>query len=415
MIKAEIITIGDELLIGQTIDTNSVYISRQLSNFGIETIHKAAISDNQDAIIQELDIALKRSDIIIFTGGLGPTKDDITKNTLAHYFKSGWRTDEGVLNHLIEIFKDRGRDLLETNKMQAELPDNCITLTNAVGTAPGMLFRHHVKWIVAMPGVPSEVEYIVEKSLIPLLQIEFNIPSLNRKTLLTLLEPESGLSRRLESFESSIKSKCSLAYLPHQNSVKLRLNQTDPELTNEQFEFFWQQLQMELGDSVFSLGDISPAGYIISTLKKQNLTIGTAESCTGGFVANQLVQVSGASDVFWGSVISYHNEVKMQQLNVPQEEILQHGAVSTEVALSMVNGLCQKWNLDVGISTTGIAGPNGGTAEKPVGLVYVAVRIKDKTWVKKYHVRGNRIQFMERTSNCAFYLLKQKLKEMGLI
>ena len=413
--KVEIITIGDELLIGQTIDTNSVYISRQLSNLGFETIHKSAISDKKEAIIYAIDEALKRSDLTIITGGLGPTKDDITKYTLAEYFNSNWRTDESVLNHLRDIFKNRGRELLDINKIQAELPDSCITLFNEVGTAPGMLFKQDGKWIASMPGVPSEVENILEKSLLPLIEQEFQIPPLKRKTLVTLMEPESSLSRSLEEFESSILGKCALAYLPNQNSVKLRLNQVDTSLSDDEFETIWQQLLQILGNKVFAIGDVSPAQFLIQQLKEKGLTIGTAESCTGGFVANQLVQVSGASEVFWGSILSYHNQVKIQQLNVPQQEINDFGAVSEQVAASMVNGVCEKLGVDVGISTTGIAGPNGGTSDKPVGLVYIGVRIKDQTWAKKFHVRGNRIQFMERATNCAFHFLKQKLVENGMI
>ncbi len=415
MIKAEIITIGDELLLGQTTDTNSVYISRQLSNLGIETVHKSAISDKKNDIIFELELALKRSNIIIITGGLGPTKDDITKNTLAEFFNSGWRIDTDVLSQLEEIFKNRGRELLDINKMQAELPDNCITLKNAVGTAPGMLFKHKETWIASMPGVPNEVEYILENSLMPLLKEEFNIPALKRATLVTLMEPESSLSRQLEEFEKSIQSKCALAYLPHHNSVRLRLNQIDPKLSETDFEQIWQRLISILGEKVFAIGDVSPASYIVNSLRNMGLRIGTAESCTGGFIANQLVQVSGASDVFWGSILSYHNDVKINDLFVSQEQINEFGAVSPQVAESMVNGVCKKMNLEVGISTTGIAGPMGGTDEKPVGLVYVGIRIKERTWVKKYHVRGNRLQFMERTSNCAFHFLKQKLVELKLI
>ncbi len=413
--RAEIITIGDELLIGQTIDTNSVYISRQLSNLGIETIHKSAISDNKNAIIQELKDAFTRSDLIIITGGLGPTKDDITKKTLAEFFQSDWRMDQSVLSHLETIFKNRGRELLEINKMQAELPENCTTLFNEVGTAPGMLFKYESKWIASMPGVPSEVEYIIENSLLPLLQTEFQIPPLKRQILVTLMEPESSLSKQLEDFELAITNKCSLAYLPHQNSVKLRLNQIDPQLTESEFDGYWQRLTSELGNKVFATGDITPAKFLVDTLKSKDLKIGTAESCTGGFVANQLVQVSGASDVFWGSVLSYHNDIKVNQLNVPREEIEKHGAVSEEVASAMVAGLCEKFQLDVGISTTGIAGPSGGTENKPVGLVYIGICIKGETWVKKFKVRGNRVQFMERATNCAFHFLKQKLIEKGMI
>lgn len=413
--KVEIITIGDELLIGQTVDTNSVYISRQLSNFGFETIHKSSISDKKESIVYALNEALKRSDLIIITGGLGPTKDDITKYTLAEYFQCNWRTDHGVLKHLEEIFKNRGRELLDINKMQAELPDSCITLFNEVGTAPGMLFKKDKIWIASMPGVPSEVEYILEKSLLPIIEKEFQIPPLKRRTLVTLMEPESSLSRILEEFESSILGKCALAYLPNQNSVKIRLNQIDPNLSEDEFENTWQNLLQILGNKVYAHGDVTPAQFLVQELKEKKYSIGTAESCTGGFVANQLVQVSGASEVFWGSILSYHNQVKIHQLNVPQEQIEEYGAVSEQVAVSMVNGLCEKLGVDIGISTTGIAGPNGGTTDKPVGLVFIGIRIKNQTWVKKFHVRGNRVQFMERATNCAFHFLKQKLVENGVI
>jgi nicotinamide-nucleotide amidase len=410
MMNAEIITIGDELLIGQTIDTNSVYLAKKLEEIGIRISRKTAISDSKSDILEMLHSAQQRVDLLIITGGLGPTKDDITKNTLVEYFNCGWRTDQSVFMHLAKIFATRGRALLETNKIQAELPDICVTLHNEVGTAPGMLFNEHKKIVISLPGVPNEVHYLTEFEVLPKLQQFFNLPKVEHRTLVTLMVPESLLSKQLEAFESSLPEDLSLAYLPSYNCVKLRLSCKVLQKSENYLNDYFQKLQKAAAPYVFCIGDETPANFIGNYLIKNNLSIATAESCTGGFIVNQLVQVPGISEILPGSILSYSNSVKHEELNVPQETIHTYGAVSEEVAVAMVDGVCAKFGVNIGIATTGIAGPTGGSPEKPVGLIFIAVRYNEKILVNKFKLHGSRLQFMERANNCAMAMVKEILE-----
>lgn len=408
--NAHIITIGDELLLGQTIDTNSVYLAHFLSPLGIQISKKTSISDRKDDIVNTLDLAISEAEVIIITGGLGPTKDDITKKTLADYFHSGYRIDLSVIEHLENIFKSRGRELLETNKLQAEVPEVCDVLFNQEGTAPGMLFRStfngNKRWIFSLPGVPNEVKYICEHSMLPILQNEVKGIVLRNKTLLTLMQPESLLSRDLEEFEINLPDHLKLAYLPSFNMVKLRLTEQMCG-TEEIFNHFWKELIYQLGERVYWTDDVSVNLPIVEFAKKNKLKIATAESCTGGYIGNQFVCIPGVSEVYEGSIVSYSNQIKCSILGVDLATINNNGAVSEEVALEMVQGVCSKLNCQIGISTTGIAGPGGGSDDKPVGLVYVGLKYLENVVVRKLHIRGNREQFMERVNNAAcFYLMK---------
>lgn len=408
--KAEIITIGDELLLGQTIDTNSVYISKVLTPLGFNIHNKQAISDSKHAIIENLDLSIKRSNLIIITGGLGPTKDDITKHTLTEYFNSDWRWDEEVLKHLESIFSDRGGELLDINKQQAMLPALCETLFNNKGTAPGMLFKIQGVWIASLPGVPYEMVEIMEHSLIPKLKSEFNIKPIINRTLTTALIPESKIAKKLEAFEEATANRFSLAYLPSYNIVKIRLNALNSGITQNEFEQTWEKLILELGKWVVDTTDSLISEQWAKILKEKAFQISTAESCTGGYIGNQLIRVSGASSFFQGSVISYANQIKSDVLNVDPDLIQKHGAVSEEVAIAMVKGVSQIMNTTVSIATTGIAGPTGGTEEKPVGTIWIAVKINDQISVKRYKLRGTRIEFMLRAFNTAFVQFKNLLQ-----
>lgn len=412
--NAQIITIGDELLLGQTIDTNSVYLAQFLNPLGIQISKKTAISDRKEDIINTLNLALSEAEVIIITGGLGPTKDDITKKTLADYFQTGFRIDQTVLDHLENIFKSRGRELLETNKLQAEVPEICEVLFNQEGTAPGMLFRStfngNERWIFSLPGVPNEVKYICEYSMKPILLSEVEGTILRNRTLLTLMQPESLLSRDLEGFEQQLPEHLKLAYLPSFNLVKLRLTEQTSGLEST-FNEHWIKLKENLGDRVYAEGDVSVILPIVEFARQNGLKIATAESCTGGFIGNQIVKMPGISDVFEGSVISYSNSIKTQLLGVNPNLLEEKGAVSEEVAKEMVVGVCGNFNCQIGISTTGIAGPTGGTPEKPVGLVYLGIKYLDHVIVKKQHIRGNREQFMERVHNAACFYLMQLIRE----
>ncbi len=404
----EIITIGDELLIGQTIDTNSVYLAQVLAPMGLNISRKTAIKDQKDAIIGSLNESFKRVDFVILTGGLGPTNDDITKSVLQSYFQCGSRIDESVLEHLRLIFKNRGPELFEINKMQATLPDCCKTLFNSQGTAPGMWFMKEGKYLAAMPGVPGEVRAITEESLIPILAPLFKLPPALHRTLSTALIPESIIAQKLQNFESTLNG-CGLAYLPSHNVVKLRLSRKNPELSEQKFKAYWQQLIETLGDWIFCEDDLSMSEWLLNLTLDKNLTFATAESCTGGYIGNQIVQLSGASQAYLGTVTAYHNNIKEEVLGVKKSTLNSHGAVSSETALEMVEGLCRLFRADIGIATTGIAGPSGGTADKPVGTIFIAIKFRDKISVKQYTLRGGRLDFMIRAMNTAMKQLKEMI------
>lgn len=397
MLRAEIVCIGDELLLGQVIDTNSAWMGKELAKIGIEVSQKTIISDKKEAIVSALDASLQRSDLVLLTGGLGPTKDDITKNVLASYFKSDWRTDEDVLAHLRKIFEARGRELMETNKLQAQLPEKCKTLFNEVGTAPGMLFETNGKIVISMPGVPSEMEYLMLNRVIPYLLENCELPTIKYRTLICIGIPESLLSKKLEQFEAKLPEGYGLAYLPAYNSIRLRLsargNNENAELLK--FDTLFEELRTECGEHFFAESEADPINVLAQKLIKENISISFAESCTGGLLASKLVSEPGVSAIFNGSIISYANEIKINKLGVSREIIETVGAVSEECAKAMANGVANMFDSQLAISTTGIAGPDGGTKEKPVGLVFIGVHYKGQTVVKKYHMPGTRDRFRQ--------------------
>ncbi len=409
--EAEIITIGDELLIGQTIDTNSAYFGQQLGSIGISISRRTAVSDKESAILSALSEAFSRVDLVIMTGGLGPTKDDITKKTLCQYYQCGYRRDEAVLSHLESLFASRGRLMLETNKVQADVPESCETLHNAVGTAPGMWFDHQGKVLISLPGVPGEVYHLTEEQVIPRLKSKFPLPTVEHRTLITLQKAESLLSRQLETFEATLPPHLSLAYLPSFNMVKLRLSQvSNSGETNSDIDEYFSKLQASIPEDVFCLGDIDPALYLSNYLIKNNIRFTTAESCTGGWVAHRLMQAPGISAVYPASLVAYANDVKQGELGVDPAIIETHGAVSEACALAMAKGALKKFQVDLAIATTGIAGPGGGTKKKPVGLVYIAVSTNEAHFCKPFRLFGNREQIIQRSSNAALWMVKQLLK-----
>jgi nicotinamide-nucleotide amidase len=407
--EAEIITIGDELLIGQTIDTNSAYLGQQLGKIGISVTRKTAISDQESDILSAIAESQSRVNILIITGGLGPTKDDITKKTLCKYFDCGYRMDENVVNQLQKMFEKRGRVMLETNLVQANMPEACETLTNEVGTAPGMWFYRNDQVLISLPGVPGEVYHLIEKQVIPRLQQEFNLPMVEHRTLVTVQKAESLLSRDLESFEASLPENIGLAYLPSFNTVKLRLTQKVENINDLSIDHYFKLLQQTIAEDVFCLEDIDPALHVSRYLIQNNISFSTAESCTGGWVAHRLMQAPGISAVYPGSIVAYSNEVKATELGVPSHIFDEDGAVSEACSLAMADGVRKKFGVDLGISTTGIAGPGGGTDKKPVGLVYIAVSYKENSMVKKFRLFGNREQIIQRSSNAALWMVKQIL------
>lgn len=409
--NAEIITIGDELLLGQVVDTNSAWMGLKLADAGVSIQRRTAVGDDASEIVKAIDEARQRVSLLFLTGGLGPTRDDITKKTLCEYFQCGYRTDEKVLTYLAELLAKRGRKMLEVNKMQAELPEICSTLFNEAGTAPGMLFDVDGFVLISMPGVPAEMQHIIEKRVMPWLPTRFTLPHIIHKTLVTVGIPESLLAERLNDVEDAFPPHIKLAYLPAYNSVRLRITgkNDDRAALEKEIDDLYAQIRDLCADSLMAEGDVTPAQAIAKHLIENNVRISLAESCTGGFITNQLVQYPGISTVLKCGIVSYANEIKIQELGVPAEIFTTVGAVSEECAKAMVEGALKKFNTDVAISTTGIAGPSGATAEKPVGLIYIGVANKSKTIVKKFHLTGNRLQFMERACNCAMDLLREVL------
>ena len=407
--RAEIITIGDELLMGQTIDTNSAWIGQQFLELGISIAKKTAVSDQDSEILSALAAAQQQSQIVIITGGLGPTKDDITKKTLCTYFNCELKQDAEVVAHLERLFAERGRKLLALNLMQADMPEMGTTLMNEVGTAPGMWLENEKGIVVSLPGVPNEVYHLIEKQVIPRLIERFKLHKRLHKTLITLQIPESLLSNKLESYEQQLPPHLGLAYLPSFNMVKLRLTARNGDVSESEFDAQFQKLVKELGDDVFCIGDQEPTQFIAQYLLKNNISFSTAESCTGGYVAHRLMQVSGISAVFPGSLIAYSNEIKLQELGVSKSVIEEYGAVSEPCAGMMAAGIRSKMQVQLGISTTGIAGPTGGSPEKPVGLVYVGVDFKGKLLVTQLRLFGSREQIIQRTCNAVCWILKKQL------
>lgn len=414
--KAEIITIGDELLIGQTIDTNSAWMGAEFSKMGISISRKTAVQDKAHEIKTALSEAFNRCDLLLLTGGLGPTKDDITKTTLCEFYNCAYRRDETVVKHLENLFAARNRKLLESNLCQADLPELCETLHNAIGTAPGMWFDVNGKVLVSMPGVPSEMMNIMLHEVIPRLKNRFLFPEIIHKTAVTVGIPESLLSRQLEEFEATLPAHIKLAYLPSLNMVKLRLSgQSDKTAgLEEEIAAYFGEMCRICRKHIMCEEDEVPARFASRQLIQKNLSFTLAESCTGGYIANQMIQEPGVSRIFKGSIICYANEIKISELGVNPTIIEEFGAVSEPCAAAMAEGARKKFGADIALSATGIAGPGGGTDEKPVGMVFIGLATQHGTRVQKFRLFGSREQFMARACNAAMLMIKDFLQEEGL-
>lgn len=378
--NAEIITIGDEILIGQVVDTNSAWLAQQLNDIGINVFQITSVSDNNEHITNSLGLASSRADLILVTGGLGPTKDDITKQTIATYFDATLVKNEQILKHIEELLSPRGITINELNIQQSYVPHNCEVLHNALGTAPGMLFEKDNKVYVFMPGVPFEMKRIVADELLPRLVRRFNTPAIVHRTLMLQGIAESMLAQHIESWELQLPENVKLAYLPSPGIIRLRLTAKGDnrnhltQIINDEVE----KLLPLIKDWQYASLD-EPLEVTISNLFKNNkLMLATAESCTGGKIASMITSVAGSSDYFKGSVVSYANETKTSVLHVPSDLIEKHGAVSQQVVESMAKNVVELLNVDYSIATSGIAGPEGGTPSKPVGTIWIAVASKDK-------------------------------------
>ena len=409
----EIITIGDEILIGQIVDTNSAWMARQLNAAGIRVKQITSVSDDKQHILNALKEAHQRADVILITGGLGPTKDDITKNTLAAYFNAEMVLNEAALQNVSRIFAKYNRPLLDVNHNQAMVPANCEVILNKNGTAPAMWFNYEGKIYVSMPGVPFEMMYIMEEDVIPRLKSSFNLPYIIHKTLLTVGVGESFLAEQIADIEDSLPKHIKLAYLPKLGTVRLRLSaqgENETELAAE-VEHYAQKIVERVGTAVVAQEDIPLEKAILNKMEARELTLSVAESCTGGYIAHLFTQHAGSSKVFFGGAVSYSYELKESILSVNNETLWQHGAVSEETATEMVYGALQNFKSDYAIAVTGIAGPDGGTPDKPVGTVWIAVANKHKSIIKKFTFGNKRIQNIERTAITALGLLNTLLTE----
>jgi len=415
--QAEIITIGDEILIGQIVDTNSAWIAQKLNAIGVRVKQISSVSDDRQHILAALKEAKGRADIILITGGLGPTKDDITKKTLAEYFGVSLVENKAALANVEAIFRRiRGTftELLEVNKQQALVPENCEVILNRNGTAPGMWFNHEGKVYMSMPGVPHEMMYMMEEAVIPKLKVTFELPHIIHHTILTAGEGESYLAEKIKDIEESLPAHIKLAYLPKLGQVRLRLSGYggDEAMLQKQVSEFAARITERVGASVIAQEDIPLEKAILNFMAERDLTLSTAESCTGGYISHLITQHAGSSKVFFGGAVSYSYELKESVLGVKNETLWQHGAVSEETVREMVEGALLNFKSDYAVAVTGIAGPDGGTPEKPVGTVWIGVANKEKTVTKKFLFGSKRIQNIERTAIAALNMLNILLKEL---
>ncbi|MGN6800418.1 MAG: CinA family nicotinamide mononucleotide deamidase-related protein [Ginsengibacter sp.] len=407
-IYASIITIGDELLIGQVIDTNSAWIAQQLNKIGVAIKNRIAIGDDGDEIKNALDFETGQTDVILITGGLGPTRDDITKKVLCDYFAGNMVVNEGALENVKYLFeKVYNKPVSEMNLKQAEVPDVCEVIQNKRGSAPGMVFQRDGKIFISMPGVPYEMMGIMQDFL-PYVQQKFQLPAVLHRTILTAGIGESALAEMIENFEDNLPKEIRLAYLPNYGMVRLRLTTSgfDKEKTEKTLDEQFAQLKVLVKEYMVTGEDESMQQVVGKWLLKNKKTISTAESCTGGNIASLITSVPGASAYFEGSIVSYSYEIKETLLGVKKETLEKFGAVSEETVREMLTGLLDKMKTDYGIAVSGIMGPDGGLPGKPVGTVWVAVGNKERQMVKVFKQRFDRLKNIEVTSVMALNLLR---------
>ncbi len=409
---ATIITIGDELLIGQTIDTNSAWMAQELNKIGVWVHRRVAIGDVWKDIWQSLDEESKLSDIILITGGLGPTADDITKPLLCQYFGGKMVVNEQALHNVRTIFEKLKRPLIERNLKQAEVPDVCTVLQNKRGTAPGMWFEKEGKVYVSMPGVPNEMKGMMTHDVLPRLQQKWNLLPIVHRTLMTAGIGESFLAERIQEFESSLPGNIKLAYLPNYGLVKLRLSAKGNDAkTIAELEALFDMLKQQTADVMVTDEDIPLQEMIGRLLRKHGKTMGTAESCTGGYISHTITSCRGSSEYFKGSVVSYDNAVKENLLDVSHQTLQQSGAVSEETVIQMVRGALDALRVDYVVATSGIMGPDGGTTDKPVGTVWIAVGNKEKVRTHQFHFRFDRLRNIEMTAQNGLNMLRKLILE----
>jgi len=409
--KVHIITIGDEILIGQIIDSNSAWMAQQLNLIGANIEQITSISDTDKAIQNTMKLSSKSADIVLMTGGLGPTKDDITKKSMAAYFGVEMIFHEPTWERIEKLFQKWGRSTTPAHREQCLMPENATILKNKMGTAPGMWFEFNNTVFVSMPGVPYEMKYLMEFEVLPKLKTTFKSKPIAHRTILTVGEGESRIAARVEAIESSLPSHIKLAFLPNLGNVRLRLSGTgeDETILNQELDEYKAAIEQLIPELIYGYETDNLESAIGRMLQKRNLTIATAESCTGGFVAHKLTSVAGSSAYYMGSVIAYDNQVKINQLSVSEATLEAHGAVSEATVIEMVKGAIKLLGTDIAVATSGIAGPGGGTEEKPVGTIWIAVGNKDRVQTKLIKAGKSRIKNIEYSSVYALSEVRQFL------
>jgi len=412
-VKVEIITIGDEILIGQIVDTNSAWIATELNKAGFELAQITSVHDETEHIVESLNMALKRADVVLFTGGIGPTNDDITKQTLCAYFGSKLVFDESVLENIHRLFITRPNFIMnDLTRAQAMVPENCTVIQNPVGTAPVTWFEKDGKVIVSMPGVPYEMKQAMSSEIIPRLQSHFNTPVILHKTVQVYGFPESTLALKIADWENELPEFISLAYLPNSGIIKLRLSGLSDDVLGLEFSMNQQvdKLSQLLGNAIVATEDIPIEQLVGNILTSQGKMVATAESCTGGNIARSFTSISGSSRFFKGSLVAYSNDLKTDILHVSKADLEINGAVSRQVVEQMAEGARKLLKSDVAIATSGIAGPTGGTKEKPVGTVWIAVCSESRMISREFHFGPLREQNVLRATQASILMLKEILE-----
>lgn len=407
--KIEIITIGDELLIGEIVDTNSAWMSRELTNNGFEVVNITTVGDNGADITEAIDRGFEKADVLLLTGGVGPTNDDITKQVLCQYFSTSLVFSNEVLENIKAVFAKRNIVLNELTKNQAFVPKDCKVIQNRVGTAPILWFEKNEKVLVSMPGVPFEMKTAMKERIIPMLRQKFQLVEYIKESFIVADITESALAILLADFEKQLPENFSLAYLPSFGLIRLRLFVRGSE-HKELMKLQSKKLKKKLGKYFVAKSEDSLETLLGKKLKKSGCTLSTAESCTGGYISHKITTVSGASDYFYGSVVSYNNDVKNCILDINIETLRNFGAVSKPVVEQMARNVATKMNTNCSIAVSGIMGPKGGSRSKPVGTVWIATKYNEYLLAKAYNVNsGNRNENISRTTNLAMLQLYKML------
>jgi len=412
---AEIITIGDEILIGQVIDTNSAFLADELNKIGIRVGQITSIRDDRDCIINALNEASQRAGLVVITGGLGPTSDDITKQTLTEYFNAKLVLNAAVLEHIKSLLTARGVEVNDRNVSQAELPDQCRLLHNASGTAQGMWFEKNNTVFISLPGVPYEMKAIMTDYALPMIKVAFRLPPIQHYTILTHGLAESAMAVKIASWEQHLPPQVKLAYLPSPGILRLRLSAFNPVDNNGNALLAKEILKLEslIPEYIFGYNDDTLEAVTGNLLRQKKCHLSVAESCTGGKIASMITGVPGCSDYFLGSVTSYSNESKCKLLGVDPESIRIHGAVSQAVAEEMARGVRERFSAEISMAVTGIAGPAGGTSEKPVGTTWIAVSTADSTRAEKFNFGEHRGRNIHKAAIAALFMLRSELIRMA--